>query len=162
MQCQTACLRESPPPPLCKPHSPAVLQPPTAENSIPCQLPTAAYCHLMHARMRGGGGILKQPCIPTPPSLSCRLTRRPLRSLNFPLRVPLLLSAQLWGCPGVQRGRRFGWCSQLTKKNDMKFPAGTAQPGMPPLSGALKAPEWKGYVPSAQVVWFCGTGPHGK
>ena len=28
-----------------------------------------AYCHLMHARMRGGGGILKQPCIPTPPSL---------------------------------------------------------------------------------------------
>ena len=36
-----------------------------------------------HACTHEGGGVLKQPCIPTPPSLSCRLTRRPLRSLNF-------------------------------------------------------------------------------
>ena len=42
-----------------------------------------ASCLLSSHACTHEGGILKQPCIPTPPSLSCRLTRRPLRSLNF-------------------------------------------------------------------------------
>ena len=37
-----------------------------------------------HAHGMHGTQQLNQPCIPTPPSLSCRLTRRPLRGLNFP------------------------------------------------------------------------------
>ena len=55
---------------------PLVTKPPTSEAEIE----PAAHSNSPAANT---SSATKQPCIPSPPSLSCRLTRRPLRSLNL-------------------------------------------------------------------------------